>query len=508
MPKARRSEPSPPATSPCPTPPPESQALAGLTIHVVNAKLSPGEIGEMLALAQNAGAKVSSSPQNATILVTALTMRRRLERHISWDVANTKHIVSPRWLRACVEQDKLLPFSQFETIKAERRVSGPESSTPTSNSAAFSTHAGPSRSKKPASKGDHTHPLSTHRHSPLVCSNQALCEQLAIIMKSRFLEGEVNNELSYSRAIAAIKSYPTLITSADEIRKLPGIGTKTSKLIGEFIKTGSITDAQQIASSKRFQILSEFTAIHGIGPTRAREHYEAGCRSVEELVDIYESKRKGPQAAAVLAALQLRDDLSVRIPRSEVESIAQHVFNELDAIQPGCEYTVCGSFRRGKPNNGDIDIVFTHQKDGMERHLCTRLVDRLCKIKLVTHVLNQSSYTSNHENVHGRHKETRACMDVLDKALVILKIPDMVHRRVDLIFAPYTVYWTAVLGWTGSKQFERDLRIHAKQNGMKFDSGGITRQRDSKPIAAYSEQDVFEELGLEYVEPEMRNADV
>ncbi|KAG8724922.1 hypothetical protein FRC09_011813 [Ceratobasidium sp. 395] len=346
-------------------------------------------------------------------------------------------------------------------------------------------------------------------------------------MKSRFLEGEVNNELNTELHHPA---YPTLITSADEIRKLPGIGTKTSKLIGEFIKTGSIADAQQTASSGRFQILSEFTEIHGIGPTRAREHYEAGCRSVEELVDIYESKRKGPQAAAVLAALQLRDDLSVRIPRSEVESVAQHVFNELDAIQPGCEYTICGSFRRGKPNNGDIDIVFTHQKAGMERHLCTRLVDRLCKIKLVTHVLNQSSYTSNHENVHGRHKETcgsfihlilsphqsnlisgtsrRACMDVLDKALVILKIPDTVHRRVDLIFAPYTVYWTAVLGWTGSKQFERDLRIHAKQNGMKFDSGGITRQRDSKPIAAYSEQDVFEELGLEYVEPEMRNADV
>ncbi|KAG9119569.1 hypothetical protein FRC07_005353, partial [Ceratobasidium sp. 392] len=515
MPKVR--SPSAPATSPCPTPPPESQALAGLTIHVVNAKLSPSEIGEMFSLAQNAGAKLSSSPQNAAILITALTMKRRLERHISWDVASTKHIVSPQWLRACVEQDKLLPFSQFETIKAERRISASGPSISISNSATFSTHApvaASSRSKAVVPEGDHTHPLSTHRRSPLVCPNQALCEQLAIIMKSRFLDGEVNNELSYSRAIAvsdpiyllpitadtcrakAIKSYPTLITSADEIRKLPGIGAKTSKLIGEFIKTGSISDAQQIASSKRFQILSEFTAIHGIGPSRAREHYEAGCRNVEDLVEIYESKRKGPQVTGILAALELREELSVRIPRSEVESAAQRVFNELNAIQPGCEYTICGSYRRGKPDNSDIDIVFTHRKTGTELHLCTRLVDRLCKIGLVTHVLNQSSYTSNHENVHGRHKETRACMDVLDKALVILKIPDMVHRRVDLIFAPYSVYWTAVLGWTGSKQFERDLRIHAKQNGMKFDSGGITRQRDSEPIMAYSEQDVFKELGL------------
>ncbi|KAG9098903.1 hypothetical protein FRC06_005858 [Ceratobasidium sp. 370] len=321
-------------------------------------------------------------------------------------------------------------------------------------------------------------------------------------------------------------AYPALITSADEVGKLPGIGPKILKLVGEFIKTGSISTAQQIASSERFQILSQFTAIHGIGPAKAREHYEAGCRTVEDLVKVYESKRKGPLSAGVLAALELRDELSARIPRSEVESIAQRIFNELDAIQPGCEYTICGSYRRGKHDNNDIDIVFTHQTAGTERHLCTRLIDRLLKIGVITHVLSASvtSPALAPKKKRAAHSSTpppllslvltesrfsrRACMDVLDKALVIIKLPDFTHRRVDLIFAAYSVYWTAVLGWTGSKQFERDLRIHAKQNGMKFDSGGITRQRDFKPIIAYSEQDVFKELGLEYVEPEMRNADV
>ncbi|KAG8746783.1 hypothetical protein FRC10_003766 [Ceratobasidium sp. 414] len=222
-----------------------------------------------------------------------------------------------------------------------------------------------------------------------------------------------------------IKSYPTLIASVDEIKKLPGIGPKTTKLIGEFIKTGSIPDARETASSKRFQILSQFTAIHGIGSAKAREHYEAGCRTVEDLIEVYESKRKGPVTEGVLAALELRDELSISIPR----------------------FTAMKGYRRGKLDNSDIDIVFTHQTAGTERHLCTRFVDRLRKIGVVTHVLNQSSYTSNHDNVHGRQKETRACMDVLDKALVIIKLPDFVHRRVDLIFAAYSVYWTAILGW-------------------------------------------------------------
>jgi hypothetical protein len=51
----------------------------------------------------------------------------------------------------------------------------------------------------------------------------------------------------------------------------------------------------------------------------------------------------------------------------------------------------------------------------------------------------------------------RACMDVLDKALAILKFPDSVHRRVDLIFAPYSVYWTAIVGW---QVFQ--ISIHAR----------------------------------------------
>ncbi|QRV73204.1 DNA polymerase beta palm [Ceratobasidium sp. AG-Ba] len=400
MPKARRS-PSP-STSPCATPPAESQILAGLTIHVVNAKLSPPEIGEMFTLARNAGAKLSSAPQNASVLITALTMRRRLERHISWDVASTKHIVSPQWLRACVAQDKLLPFSPFETIKSERRVSGPAYTSGIASLSTSSAAAGPSRSKPAASAGDYTHPLSTHRRCPLVCPNQALCQELAIIMKSRFLEGEVNNELAYSRAIAIIKSYPKVINDAEEIRKLPGIGPKVTKYVDEFLKKGSIAEARETVVSKRFQTLSQFASIHSIGTAKAREHYDAGCRNIEDLIEVYRSMKKGKLVNGILAALELRDELAIKIPRSEVEATAQTIYKQLSSVQDGCEYMICGSYRRGKEQHDDIDFIFTHPNEGTEKHLCERLVDRLKESNMVTHVLNQSSFTSNHENTHGR----------------------------------------------------------------------------------------------------------
>lgn len=52
----------------------------------------------------------------------------------------------------------------------------------------------------------------------------------------------------------------------------------------------------------------------------------------------------------------------------------------------------------------------------------------------------------------GASKPDQPHWDTLDKALVVFRLPQMsstptVHRRVDLIFAPITLYWTAVVGW-------------------------------------------------------------
>jgi len=78
---------------------------------------------------------------------------------------------------------------------------------------------------------------------------------------------------------------------------------------------------------------------------------------------------------------------------------------------------------------------------------------------------------------------------------------------VDLIIAPWKYYWTAVVGWSGSTQFERDLRRHAELNGLLFDSGGIIDRVTSEEKFAHSEEEVFDILQLEFIPPTLRNAD-
>lgn len=60
-------------------------------------------------------------------------------------------------------------------------------------------------------------------------------------------------------------------------------------------------------------------------------------------------------------------------------------------------------------------------------------------------------------------------------------------------------YWTAIVGWTGSTMFERDLRRWARTKGKKFWSGGIVNRVSSQQTLANSEREVFELMDLEYI---------
>ena len=81
-----------------------------------------------------------------------------------------------------------------------------------------------------------------------------------------------------------------------------------------------------------------------------------------------------------------------------MEEIYRLIMGELDVVQPGCVSIIVGgyvpfpqasrvprssddqhtlSYRRGKPQSNDVDIVFTHPDPEKEKGLCRRLVRRL-----------------------------------------------------------------------------------------------------------------------------------
>ena len=58
--------------------------------------------------------------------------------------------------------------------------------------------------------------------------------------------------------------------------------------------------------------------------------------------------------------------------------------------------------------------------------------------------------------------------------IISLSTRDWKARRVDLIVAPYSQYFYALVGWTGNKQFNRDLRTYApRELNMHLSSHGL-----------------------------------
>ncbi|KAN0126238.1 Nucleotidyltransferase [Lactarius tabidus] len=536
--RAGTRSPSPSLSSTATHPPRRAKSapgiLASYRVFILHAKLEHKDISELHDLAEKADADVVGSPDEANVVITAIGMRKRLERHLDWNLAKTKAIVTPEWLRDSIEQGRPLPCADYAAVQVLKEAT--EEHCPSSKSqskvTAISKTESPlqdslrSRSRAahisltppafllPPSKTptpvelDHTAHFCCSRASPLVCPNQSLCAEFDVLRRSRVLEGNERSALSYARVIAAIKAFPRVITESErgEVQKLPFIGTKVSNLIDEYLFKGHIAEVEEIRRSERFASLSLFATIYGIGPTTSRKLYDLGLRTLRDLEAYYEVDNSTPvehsrsEEMDVRIALSLREDFKQTIPRDEVEAVHATIMDHLHSIEPGCVGTIVGGYRRGKPSSNDIDIVFTHPTKMSAKGLCARLVERLRSAGLVTYVLHLSSF-------HEHDALRTAQWDSLEKALTVYRSHNGLHRRVDLICAIPETYWTAVLGWTGGTMFERDLRLAAKSIGLKFDSTGITRRRDSQLFYPQSEKEVFDIIGLPWVDPTLRNTD-
>ena len=64
-----------------------SKGLKDITVFIIQAKLDTQTIGELFDLAEISGVKLVPSPEDADIVITGIRMRKRLERHIKWEIA-------------------------------------------------------------------------------------------------------------------------------------------------------------------------------------------------------------------------------------------------------------------------------------------------------------------------------------------------------------------------------------------------------------------------------------
>lgn len=256
------------------------------------------------------------------------------------------------------------------------------------------------------------------------------------------------------------------------------------------------------------------------------------------------------------------------VTKSEAENVVEIIKSEAEQILPGVIVKLTGGFSRGKDTGHDIDILFTHPEEGKEKGFLPNLLYKLEDLGLILCGRSEKNSFSPEVLRKDFKLSMKGQLDHFEKWLGILKIPaiwkqkdlvitkekeklkqnnrdgndidktsrlgsideyepeskrrklgtelspleiassdrDWNARRIDLIVSPYSQYYYALVGWIGSKQFNRDLRTYSQRVlNMKLTSHGLYDLTKNISIPAKSEKEVFENLKLEYRDPWERN---
>ncbi|KAI0221041.1 DNA polymerase beta [Lamellibrachia satsuma] len=297
---------------------------------------------------------------------------------------------------------------------------------------------------------------------------------------------------AYRKAAGALAKHPTRIKNGAEARKLGGIGDKIAKKIDEVISTGKLLKLEKIRADDTSVAINELTKVTGIGPANAQKLVAEGITSIDELRK-HEDKLNHHQ----IIGLKYFEDFEKRIPRSEMLKLKDVVLSEIKQLE--AEYTadICGSFRRGAASSGDIDILLTHPE------FTSTSKKKPILLKNVVVCLEDINFITDRLSL-GDCKFMGVCRHAADSDGT-----EYPFRRIDIRLIPYDQFHCAVLYFTGSDMFNKDMRQHALEQKFTLNEYclrpvGVTGVA-GEALHVSSEKDIFEYIGMTYKKPEERN---
>ncbi|XP_052770834.1 DNA polymerase beta-like [Mya arenaria] len=322
--------------------------------------------------------------------------------------------------------------------------------------------------------------------------NKEFCD---FLMELANYEKNVNRQMHkynvYRKAAGVLAKHPTKIKSGTEAKALDGIGLQIGKKIDEFIQTGQLQKLEKIRASDTNVAINELVKVTGIGPAAAQKFVQDGICTIEELRKHTDRLNHHQQIG-----LKHFDDFEKRIPREEMLGLQEIAYNGIAEVDKEYTAQVCGSFRRGAKTSGDIDILLTHptftSTSKKNPDILKRVVTKLEEISFVTDRLSL-----------GDSKFMGVCK---------LEDTDTVkhdYRRIDIRLIPKDQYYCALLYFTGSDIFNKDMRGQALDKGFTLNEYSIRPVGSTgvpgEPLPVTCEEDIFDYLDMPFKKPSERN---
>lgn len=293
------------------------------------------------------------------------------------------------------------------------------------------------------------------------------------------MKGVKYKPIAYKKAARTVQFLSRDIEEVKEegkLTELPGIGKNIAKKIEEIIDTGSLKYYEDL--KREFPIdFESLLAVEGLGPKSIKLlHEELGIKNLDDLERMAKKHRirklKGmgdKTEQRILESIEFARKKTGRNLLGHILPIAENLKNELENLEAVDNVEIAGSIRRRKETIGDIDILVTTKKPKEVMDFFTSLDD-------VDEVIAK-----------GRSKSTVRLKEGIQSDLRVIKRKS---------------FGSALMYFTGSKETNIEIRKIAIKKGFKLNEYGLFKGK--KQIAGMAEQEIFQKLGMMYIEPELR----
>ncbi len=289
---------------------------------------------------------------------------------------------------------------------------------------------------------------------------------------------------SYRTAASAIESYPESVAAivADpgrSVTDIPGIGKGLAAALAEIVARGSFERRDQMLEKYPPTAL-ELLKIQGLGPKSIRalwEHFRISTIDGLEKIAREEKLRTLPRMGAKLEEKVLRSIASYRQSAGRfllnfAAETAAELAAALGQVEGVSRVTASGSVRRGKETVGDVDLLVTGPQ-----------------------AENALAAFARHPRVHEvlAHGANKASAKVGLEGI-----------QVDVRALPEDSFGAALQYFTGSKEHNVALRQRALKRGLTLNEYGLATVEGGKRVAGVTEEEIYAELGLAWIPPELR----
>jgi DNA polymerase (family X) len=308
----------------------------------------------------------------------------------------------------------------------------------------------------------------------------ALLDQMGQLLE---LDGanpfEVRAYQNASRAIAGLEGDIGEMVARGELNGVPGLGKTLVGRITELVTMGHLRQYDDLLA-RIPPGLRQMLRIPGLGPKRIRQINQA--LQVTTLDELRQAAEDGRIAALpgfgaksqenILKGLVFVTEHQDRYRIDIAEEVAGQVAATLHALPETVRLSVAGSIRRRKEIVKDGDIVASVARDEDRAALMRALVE---------------------------HPDVASVIGSGDtKTSVVLRAGMALDLRVVLDDEyPYALHH-----FSGSKEHNVALRTRMHARGVKINEYGLFRGEERIPCA--DEADIYAAIGMQYVEPELR----